>query len=116
MSQFRLETEADMAAYLDIDFGHAVSATYTKDSTDTTVNIILNNEYIEQDNGVGVEALKPVAYLRTVDAPNASFGDTLAVSAIKDVNGNTLKAAQNYTIVNVQADRTGFSAFELEEV
>ena len=38
------------------------------------------------------------------------------VSAIKDVDGNTLKAAQNYTIVNVQSDRTGFSALMLEEI
>ena len=35
---------------------------------------------------------------------------------IKDVDGNTLKAAQNYTIVNIQSDRTGFSALMLEEI
>ena len=116
MSQFRLETESDMSAYLDEDYGHAVNATYTKDSVDTSLKIILNNEFIEQDLGVGVEALKPIAYLRTIDAPNASYGDTLAVNAIKDVDGNILKAAQNYTIVNVQEDRTGFSAFQLEEI
>ena len=40
----------------------------------------------------------------------------LVVSAIKDVDGNTLKAAQNYTIVNIQSDRTGFSALMLEEI
>ena len=44
------------------------------------------------------------------------FGNTLNVSAIKDVDGNTLKAAQNYTIVNIQSDRTGFSALMLEEI
>jgi hypothetical protein len=42
--------------------------------------------------------------------------DTLAVSAIKDVDGNILKAAQNYTVVNIQADRTGFTALMLEEI
>jgi len=29
MSQFRLETEEDMLGYLDINFGHGVSAVYT---------------------------------------------------------------------------------------
>lgn len=116
MSQFRLETEADMSAYLDINYGHAITATYTRNDVDSTISIILNNEYVEQEEGIGVEALKPIAYCRTVDAPNASYGDTLAASAVTDIEGNILKAAQTYTIVNVQTDRTGFTAMELEEV
>ena len=71
---------------------------------------------VEQEEGIGVEAVKPIAYCRTIDVPNISFGNTLAVAAIKDVDGNTLKAAQNYTVVNIQADRTGFSALMLEEI
>jgi hypothetical protein len=93
-----------------------VSAVYTNSGTSTTINIILNNEYVEQEEGIGVEALKPIAYCRTVDIPNIAFGNRLDVSAIKDTNGNILKAAQNYTVVNIQADRTGFSALMLEEV
>jgi|TARA_R100000482_G_scaffold104755_1_gene47447 hypothetical protein len=117
MSQFRLETELDMAGYLDIDFGHGVSAVFTNSGgTSTTINIILNNEYVEQEEGIGVEALKPVAYCRTIDIPSIGFGNRLDVSAIKDVNGNILKAAQNYTVVNIQSDRTGFSALMLEEI
>mgnify|MGYP003133946063 CR=1 FL=1 len=116
MSQYRMETEEDMLAYLDINYGHGVSAVYTNNGTSSTINIILNNEYVEQVEGIGVEALKPIAYCRTVDVPNISFGNTLNVSAIKDTNGNTLKAAQNYTVVNIQADRTGFSALMLEEI
>jgi len=116
MSQFRLETEEDMLGYLDINFGHGVSAVYTNSGTSTTINVILNNEYVEQEEGIGVEALKPIAYCRTIDVPNISFGNTLNVSAIKDTNGNILKAAQSYTVVNIQADRTGFSALMLEEI
>ena len=116
MSQFRLETEEDMLGYLDINFGHGVSAVYTNSGTSSTINVILNNEYVEQEEGIGVEALKPIAYCRTIDVPNISFGNTLNVSAIKDTNGNILKAAQNHTVVNIQADRTGFSALMLEEV
>lgn len=116
MSQYRMETEEDMSAYFDISFGHGVSAVFTHSGTATTINIILNNEYVEQDEGIGVEATKPIAYCRTIDIPNITFGDTLNVSAIKDVDGNTLKAAQNYTVVNIQKDRTGFSALMLEEI
>jgi hypothetical protein len=116
MSQFRLETEEDMLGYLDINFGHGVSAVYTNNGASSTISVILNNEYVEQEEGIGVEALKPIAYCRTIDVPNISFGNTLNVSAIKDTNGNILKAAQNYTVVNIQADRTGFSALMLEEI
>ena len=116
MSQYRMETEEDMLSYLDIKYGHAVSAVYSNGGSSTTINVILNNEYTELDEGVGVEALSPIAYCRTVDVPNISFGNTLNVSAITDVNGNILKAAQNYTVVNIQADRTGFSALMLEEI
>ena len=116
MSQYRMETEEDMLAYLDINYGHAVDAVYNNGASSTTINIILNNEYTELDDGVGVEALSPIAYCRTIDVPNISFGNTLNVGAIKDVNGNILKAAQNYTVVNIQADRTGFSALMLEEI
>ena len=117
MSEYRLETELDMAGYLDINFGHGVSAVYTNtSSTAATINIILNNEYVEQEEGIGVEALKPIAYCRTIDVPTIAFGNTLNVSAIKDTNGNILKPAQNYTVVNIQSDRTGFSALMLEEV
>ena len=116
MSQFRLETEEDMLGYLDINFGHGVSAIYTNSGTSTTINIILNNEYIEQEEGIGVEALQPVAYCRSIDIPSVSYGHALNVSAIKDTDGNIIKAATDYTIVNIRPDRTGFIALELEEV
>lgn len=116
MSQYQMETEEDMLSYLDIHYGHAVTAVYTNSGSPSTINIILNNEYTELDQGIGVEALSPIAYCRTIDVPDISFGNTLDVSAITDVEGNILKAAQNYTVVNIQADRTGFSALMLEEI
>ena len=118
MSQYLMETEEDMASYLDINYGHGVSAVFTNTGgTAATINIILNNEYIEQDGlDVAVEATKPIAYCRSIDVPGITHGNTLAVSAIKDFDGNTLKAAQSYTVVSVQSDRTGFTALELEEI
>ena len=118
MSQYVMETEEDMSSYLDINFGHGVSCVFTNSGgSAATINIILNNEYIEQDGfEVPIEATQPIAYCRSIDVPNISHGNTLAVSAIKDVDGNTLKAAQTYTVVSIQSDRTGFTALELEEV
>lgn len=117
MSEYLLETEEDMAAYLDTNYGHGIQATYTNDGTSTSINIIFNNEFIEQDAlGVSVEATQPMAYCRSIDIPNVSQGNTLAVSATKDVDGNTLQAAQNFTIVTIQNDRTGFIALELEKI
>lgn len=116
MSQYMLETEEDMLAYLDTSYGHGLDAVYIRGGVSTNIKIILNNEYTEQDLGTGVEALKPIAYCRSVDMPNVTYGDLLNASAVTDIHGNILKAAQNYTIVNVQKDRTGFTALMLEEV
>jgi hypothetical protein len=116
MSEYRMETEEDMASYLDSTTGHGVIATYVNNGTSSVINIILNNEYIEQEEGIGVEALQPVAYCRSIDIPSVSYGHALNVSAIKDTDGNIIKAATDYTIVNIRPDRTGFIALELEEV
>ena len=91
MSQFRLETEADMLNYLDKDYGHGVGATYTRSGTASSISVILNNEFILQDEGIGLEALKPIAYARSVDVPNASFGDLLNVEAIKEFIGLSIQ-------------------------
>jgi hypothetical protein len=111
-----METEEDMASYLDPTYGHGVGATYINNGVSSSINIILNNEYIEQDEGIGVEALQPVAYCRSIDIPLVGYGHLLNVNAIKDTDGNIIKAATNYTIVNIRPDRTGFIALELEEV
>ena len=118
MSQYLMETEEDMSAYLDISYGHGVSCVFTNSGgTATTINIILNNEFIEQEGlEVSVEATQPIAYCRSIDVPSIAHGNTLQVSAIKDVEGNTLSPAANYTIVSIQSDRTGFTALELEKI
>jgi len=115
MSQYMLETEEDMLAYFDVDFGHAINATYIRSGVSTAIKIILNREYVEQDAGIGVEATKPIAYCRSIDVPNVSQGDLLNASATTTVEGDILKAAQNYTIIDVQKDRTGLTALMLEE-
>ena len=116
MSIYRMETEEDMSAYFYINYGHGVSAVYTNNGVSSTINIILNNEYIELEGGIGAEGTEPIAYCRSIDVSSVAQGNTLNVSAIKDVDGNTIKAAQNYTIVNVEADKTGFVKLLLEEI
>jgi|TARA_R110000782_G_scaffold142308_1_gene234962 hypothetical protein len=115
VSQIRYETEADMASYLDPNYGHGQTAVYGRGGVNTSINLILNEEFVELDEGIGVEAAQPIAYCRSIDIPSVSHGDTLAVSAYKDVDGNILKAAGNYKIVNVQKDNKGFTALVLEE-
>ena len=117
MSQYRLETEEDMSSYLDADFGHGRTATFTNTSGQTSnIQLILNNEYFEEEFGVGVEGTKPIAYCRSVDVPSVKHGNTLAVAAYEDVDGNTLVGAKTYSIVNVQKDNTGFTSLMLEEL
>ena len=64
MSQYRLETEEDMSSYLDINFGHGVTAVFTNSSgSASTINIIINkwqphstessNYYFRQNNLLG---------------------------------------------------------------
>ena len=103
MSEYRLETEEDMSSYLDASFGHGRTATFTNTSGQTsTIELILNNEYFEEEFGVGVEGTQPIAFCRTVDVPTVK-------------HGNTLVAAQTYKVVNVQKDNTGFTSLMLEE-
>jgi hypothetical protein len=113
-----METEEDFASYLDVDYGHGVTAVFTNTGgTASTINVILNNEYIEQDgSGVAIEATKPVAFCRSMDIPNIAHGNSLAVSAIKDIEGNILKSAQSYVVASIQSDRTGFTALILEKI
>ena len=49
MSEYRLETEEDMSSYLDANFGHGRTATFTNTSGETSsIEVILNNEYFEE--------------------------------------------------------------------
>jgi len=78
MSQIKYESESDMAAYLDPSYGHGLAATYTRNGVNTSLNLILHEEYVELDEGSGVEAVQPIAYCRSIDIPNVTHNDTLA--------------------------------------
>ncbi len=80
-----LEFDADFDGYFDDSYGHGVSATYTPSGGSTK------------------------------DVSSASHGDTLAFSAQTDLDGNTLKGAKTYSVVNVQPDNTGITALILQE-
>ena len=78
--------------------------------------VILEDEYLSVDGlTVGVEGSTPVAYCKTKDVSSASHGDTLAFAAQTDLDGNTLKGAKTYSVVNVQPDNTGITALILQE-
>ena len=57
----------------------------------------------------------PVAYCKTKDVSSAAHGDTLAFAAQTDLDGNTIKGAKTYSVVNVQPDNTGVTALILQE-
>lgn len=116
MSLFVLETEQDMLAYLDPTFGHGVTADFIHNNVTTQINIIMEEEFLEIDEGTGIESTTPAAYCRSVDISNVAINDNLNVSAIKDVDGNILKAATNYIIKNIENDKTGFIILKLEKV
>lgn len=116
MSLYELETEEDMDAYFDAECGHGIKATYiNSNNVSSVIIIILNNEFLEADEGVGIEGTQPIAYCKTLDLPGITFGNQLNVTVVKDVDGNILSPAQNYTVVSIQSDRTGFTSLELEK-
>ena len=112
-----LEFDADFDGYFDDSYGHGVSATYTPSGgSGSTIKVILEDEYLSVDGlTVGVEGSTPVAYCKTKDVSSASHGDTLAFAAQTDLDGNTLKSARTYSVVNVQPDNTGITALILQE-
>tara|TARA_B100001248_G_C27398014_1_gene467224 strand:+ start:5975 stop:6322 length:348 start_codon:yes stop_codon:yes gene_type:complete len=112
-----LEFDADFDGYFDASFGHGVSATYTPSGgSASTIKVILEDEYLSVDGlTVGVEGSTPVAYCKTKDVSSASHGDSLAFSAQTDLDGNTIKSAKTYSVVNVQPDNTGITALILQE-
>ena len=112
-----LEFDADFDSYFDDSYGHGVQATYTPSgSSASTIKVILEDEYLSVDGlTVGVEGSTSVAYCKTKDESAASHGDTLAFAAITDLDGNTLKAAKTYAVINVQPDNTGITVLILQE-
>lgn len=110
-----LEFDADFDGYFDV-LGHGVSCTFTPTGgSASTIKVILDQEYFEiPGQTVSVEGLQPMVYGKAKDLRNAAHGDTLAFAAIKDLNGNTIKDATTYKVVNVQPDNTGVVALALE--
>ena len=111
-----LEFDADFDGYFDSSYGHGVSATYTvSGGSAATIKVILEDEYLSVDGlSVGVESSTPVAYCKTKDVSSAGHGDTLAFAAMTDLDGNTIKGAKTYSVVNVQPDNTGITALILQ--
>ena len=112
-----LEFDSDFDGYFDSSFGHGVSATYTPSGGSAlTIKVILEDEYLSVDGlSVGVESSTPVAYCKTKDVSSASHGDSLVFSAQTDLDGNTIKSAKTYSVVNVQPDNTGVTVLILQE-
>ena len=98
-----VETAADRAIFFSInDFG--VAATYRRGATDSTVNGIFDNEFVQVDVAeVPYDSTEPVFYCRTADLPAGyTVGDRLTVDGVF------------YTIREFQPDGTGVHKLRLE--
>lgn len=118
MSTFAFEDDSDFSAYLIADYGgHGIAASYTPlGGSASSINIILEEEFLEADGeSVNVETTIPIAYCRSIDVSNARHGDTLVVAAQKDLDGNTIKSATTYKVVETMPDKTGITMLKLEE-
>lgn len=113
MSELFTETEQDFAGYFD-ENAHGVKATYINSSdVSKSINVIFNNESIDFGDG-DIETNQPMAYCRQLDVLDVVQGNALNISAIKDIEGNTIKAATNYNITEIQDDGTGIVILILE--
>lgn len=98
-----VETAADRAVFFDVDdFG--VAATYRRGVTDSTVNGIFDNEFVQVEVAeVPYDSTEPVFYCQTADLPSGyTVGDRLTVNSVY------------YTIREFQPDGTGVSKLRLE--
>jgi hypothetical protein len=112
-----LEFDSDLDGYLDADFGHGISATYTPSGgSASTIKVILDDEYLSMIGlSVDVEGSQPIAYCKTSDVSSAAHGDTLAFAAQTTLSNTQFKAATTYNVVGVQPDGTGITALTLEQ-
>ena len=112
-----LEFDRDFNGYLDADFGHGMTVTYTpQGGSGSSINIILEQEYFGIDVGtVDVQGFQPIAFCKSTDVPSVAHGDSIVAPAYKNLDGTTIKAGATYKVVNVQADNTGITQLMLEE-
>lgn len=112
-----MEFDRDFDGYLNADHGASgEKVTYTPTGgSASSINVILNQEYVDIDTGgLPVQGYQPVAMAKTSDIPNIAFGDTISASAIKSLDGTTIKAATNYKVINFEHDNVGMTSLLLE--
>jgi hypothetical protein len=112
-----VEFDRDFDGYLDADFGHGISASYTPlGGSATTIKVVMDQQYYSiPTETVEIEGSQPMAHAKATDVPNAGHGDTLVVDAVTNLDGTTIKAQTTYKVINVQPDNTGIVVLVLEE-
>lgn len=93
---------ADLDTFFDVS-GFAVSASYVHGTTTTSIAVLFDKPYLENElaAAVGIESNRPTCRAKTSDVANAAHGDTLTINAI------------TYTVVGVQPDGNGVSTLIL---
>lgn len=101
-----VETAADRAAMLDIDYGFAIAATHINEyGIESTVNGIFDNQYFAANSGMGSVAFaesNPIFTGETADFTDIRYGDRLEINSV------------TWIIREIMPDGTGFTELTLE--
>jgi len=102
-----VETAADRAAMLDVDFGFAEAATHINEyGVQTSLNGIFDNQYFAADTGISGVAFaesNPTFTGRTEDFVEIRYGDRLELGTV------------TWVIREIMPDGTGFTELTLEK-
>jgi hypothetical protein len=101
-----VETAADRAAMLDVDYGFAEAATHINEfGVSSTVNGIFDNTYSSVNIGIGevdFSESNPTFIGRTADFTDIRYGDHLELNSV------------TWIIREIMPDGTGFTELTLE--
>lgn len=130
-----LESAADFSSYVDATVGFGITGTFFEvqdtlwdsrlglidtyfdidSGASANVNLIMDEDYFAiEGNSVAAEGYQPRATMKASDAPYISHQDKLIVDAVTTDQGNVIKPATTYLVVEVQPDNVGMLTLILE--
>ena len=81
----------------------------------TTIKVIIEDEYLSVDGlTVGVEGIYQ-SHIVKLKMHHQQTWRYISFCSKTDLDGNTIKGAKTYSVVNVQPDNTGVTALILQE-
>jgi len=130
-----LESAADFSSYVDSNVGFGITGTFFEvqatlwdsrpglidtwfdidSGASQNISLIMDEDYFAiEGNSIAAEGYQPRATLKASDAPYISHQDKLIVDAVTTDQGNVIKPATTYLVVEVQPDNVGMLTLVLE--